>query len=125
MNEKDLQEAAEDRSKQTLAQRTLEWKKLGATARLSGFFCCSCCGGIIERVSVPDRNGCEDLCQWCVDNASPGWIMKEDQTTYILAFGIDTGRPRIEKQSFRQIALIIRECSLSVRSQSAIQRGEV
>jgi hypothetical protein len=79
MKEKELQEAAEDRKIQTLIPKTRESKKLEVSTLLSGFFRCSCCGGIIERSSHLDEpNGYEDLCQWCVDNAFPGWIMKED-----------------------------------------------
>jgi hypothetical protein len=82
MPEKDLRQIREDRRKRTAAQNAREWKKLQAIGSLpERYFRCTCCGGIIERSSAhlnKGPNGYEDLCSWCVDNAFPGWIMKED-----------------------------------------------
>ena len=82
MAEKDLQQTREDRRKRTSSQKALEWKKLEVIGSLpERYFRCTCCGGIIERSSVQLNkrpNGYDDLCSWCVYNAFPGWIVKEE-----------------------------------------------
>jgi hypothetical protein len=82
MAEKALQQTHEDRRKRTAVQKAPEWMKLEVIGSLpEHYFRCTCCGGIIEH-SLPHQNkgpnGYEDLCSWCVNNAFPGWIVKED-----------------------------------------------
>jgi hypothetical protein len=82
MPAKYLRQIREYRKKRTAVQNALESMKLEVFGSLpQHYFRCTCCGGIIEHSAThlnKEPNGYEDLCSWCVYNAFPGWIMKED-----------------------------------------------
>lgn len=77
-----LRQIREYHKKRTAVQKAREWMKVEVIGSLpQHYFHCTCCGGIIEHGSAhlnKEPNGYEDVCSWCVNNAFPGWIVKED-----------------------------------------------